>query len=81
MKIKVLFFAQLREALGKEMLWLEVDAFCRTRDAADQAMREEPLMPYQNLPLRYAVNHEFQPADYVLREGDELALLSPVAGG
>ncbi len=31
--------------------------------------------------LAYAVNHEFVDADYLLSDGDELALLPPVSGG
>ena len=81
MKIEVLLFAQLKEAYGSERFWVEVPVGARISDAVYIAMSEVLLRPFSSLPLRYAINEEFQSADASLNDNDRLALLSPVAGG
>ena len=81
MKIKILLFAQLKEACGQSHLWIDVPVSAKVQDAVDRVMKESPLGKYSALPLRYAVNGDFQPAEGPLKENDCLALLSPVAGG
>ena len=81
MKIKILLFAQLKEAYGQSHLWIDVPAPAKVQDAVGIVMKESTLGKYSALPLRYAVNEDFQPAEGLLKENDCLALLSPMAGG
>lgn len=81
MKIEVLVFAQLREALGSERVLIDVDEGATILDAVERVMGLPSLRVFDHLPLRYAVNEEFRSRDSELRPNDRLALLSPVAGG
>ena len=81
MKIEVLLFAQLKEAYGSKRLWIEVPVNAKISDAVSIVMGETPLRPFSGLPLRYAINEEFQSIDALLNHNDRLVLLSPVAGG
>lgn len=81
MKIKVLLFAQLKEAYGSGDLWLDLPAPATIRDAMDRVMSEKKLSQFKGLPLLFAVNEGLQSEGIVLNDGDCLALLSPVSGG
>lgn len=81
MKVRVLFFAILREKLRKDEGEFEIsegetvlDLACRILSPVfDQAVFFRSLL--------YAVNNEYVSRDYRLKAGDELVLIPPVAGG
>ncbi len=81
MKIEVLLFAQLKEAYGCDRFLIDLPLGTKIADAVSAALSDPALMPFKMLPLRYAVNEEFSPAQTVLKDKDRLALLTPVAGG
>ncbi|MDX1387241.1 MAG: MoaD/ThiS family protein [bacterium] len=81
MKIRVLFFAMLREKFRKDE-----GEFNALPGETVQAFTERLLIPQLDSPqaiksLFFAVNQEYVAKDYILKEGDELALIPPVAGG
>ncbi|MEJ7603968.1 MAG: molybdopterin converting factor subunit 1 [Kofleriaceae bacterium] len=81
MQIHVLYFAVFREKLGREAETIELPAGARVRDAIDVlAAQHAPVASLRNR-FRVAVNQEFTDDDHALAEGDELALIPPVAGG
>lgn len=73
-------FAQYREALGTGRMELELPAGSRVADAVRRA-RE--LAKADTLPARPAValNREYASLEERLADGDEVALVPPVAGG
>jgi molybdopterin converting factor subunit 1 len=80
MTVTVLLFASYAEALGTASLEVELDgdstvrdvlALVRTRPGADR-LPPAPLV---------AVNQEFASSGSTVRQGDEVALIPPVAGG
>ncbi len=80
MRVRCLFFAAYRDILGAEQLELEL-----TEGSTLGALIEEvrgragaALLPRQ---LVVAVNREYARAETVLRDGDEVAFIPPVAGG
>ena len=82
MRIRVLLFALYRDmANGQSELELDV------RDGTDAGAAIAELRAandrFAKLPARpvIAVNREYARLDAILRDGDELALLPPVAGG
>jgi MoaE-MoaD fusion protein len=81
MRVKVKYFAAARERAGREDEVIEigdgttVQAAFAVLGASHPALA--PLFPH----LRAAVNQRFVGADEVLGDGDELALIPPVAGG
>ena len=81
MRIHVLYFAVFRERLGRDNEDLELAASATVGDAiAALATQHEPIARLRGR-FRVAVNAEFAGDDRALAEGDELALIPPVAGG
>ena len=85
MKIKVLYFASIRESVGRDVEELELPAgvatiaalrsHLRTRGGAwADALAEGRL-------LRAAVNHDMAQPAAAIKPGDEVAFFPPVTGG
>ncbi|MBL9019477.1 MAG: molybdopterin converting factor subunit 1 [Myxococcales bacterium] len=81
MRISVLYFAVFREKLGTDGEALELPAGARVGDAvAALAAKHVPIAKLAG-KFRVAVNQDFATDDHALADGDELALIPPVAGG
>lgn len=81
MKIEILFFAQLRDAVGCDSKLLDI-AEGSTVDDSLAAIRKWPEWSAVSvLPLTFAVNERIVDGRHPLREGDRLALLTPISGG
>ncbi len=78
--LRVHLFGRYAELLGSEELALSLPEGGTVSDAIEQ-LRQRP--GGQQLPSRLfaAVNTEQVPGSRPLRDGDELALLPPLAGG
>ena len=75
------FFARYAEALGRDEVALEVPDGATVADAIAQLRTNLPkgeLLPERPLA---AVNREHAAPDTRLADGDEMALLPPLAGG
>jgi len=80
MKVEVLFFAAARERAGTDREADELSGGTVGELSQLLAQRHPELAPL--LPrLRFAVNRAFVRGDHALKEGDEVALIPPVAGG
>jgi molybdopterin synthase catalytic subunit len=81
MRIRALYFAVFREQIGRDDETIELAAGARVRDAiAALAARHAPIDRLRGR-FRIAVNQEFTGDDRALADGDEIALIPPVAGG
>jgi molybdopterin converting factor subunit 1 len=80
MQVRILLFAQYRDAVGSSELALELPVGATASDAVAtlRAQRPTPLIPEKPV---VAVNMSYASLADVLNDGDELALLPPVAGG
>lgn len=74
MKVKIRLFASLRK-FGLDEQEVELPDNATIDDAIDL------LNLPRKIPLLRIVNGEHRPADHQLRDGDELALFPPIAGG
>jgi len=81
MRVKLLYFAVLRDIVGTTEADVTLPSGARPRDVWS-ALRAEhrELAGYDEPPLT-AVNESYASPDVELREGDELAFIPPVAGG
>jgi len=83
--ITVLYFARLREALGKGSERIELPSGVRDLEGlrallvARGGAWEQELAPQK--PVRAAVNQTMAIGDAPLSDGDEVAFLPPVSGG
>ena len=81
MKIRALFFASYREIMGDAEIDVELPdgatvsdliTHLRGRDDAASVLPSEPAV---------AVNRTYRTSDAILADGDEVAVIPPVAGG
>lgn len=81
MRIRLLHFASFREAVGRDQEDKDLPEGARVSDLWKVLSSEVPLFSrFPSMPPA-AVNREYVPGDVLLREGDEVAFLPPVAGG
>lgn len=82
LKVRCRFFARYQELLGREHLEIEIPAGASVSDAVG-ALRQSLGAMATQLPKRplVAVNRVHALYDRELADGDELALLPPLAGG
>ena len=81
MHITVRLFASHREAAGVSEIVVDLPADARAVDAFATCRRTHPGLPPPGAGIAFAVNRELAKADTKLRDGDEVAVLPPVAGG
>jgi molybdopterin synthase sulfur carrier subunit len=81
MKIRLLFFASYRELLGKGEEFLDLPEETTVADLLQELWARGE--GYSSIPagVVVAVNRAFVPAEHALNDGDEVALVPPVAGG
>ena len=81
MKVRVLFFAQLKDMFGESECMRECDQGLSVRELVHSMAEERDLKECLNVPMLYAVNEEFATSNHELHDGDVVALLPPVSGG
>jgi MoaE-MoaD fusion protein len=80
-QIQVLFFAVLRERIGSERATLELSPGATVGDALDGLAAAHAVLSPLLSRLQFAVNRAIVGRSHTLCDGDELALIPPVAGG
>ena len=81
MQIQVRYFAVVRERLAREEETLSLPEAASVGMALDELSRRHAVVGALRSHLRVAVNQSFVGLDQLLADGDELALIPPVAGG
>ena len=79
-KIKIKCFSQVKYALGKEEVELELEAGTTTQEV-ESLIRKKTNGNLDNVSLSVAVNKKYISTEMVLNDGDEVAFISPVQGG
>ena len=81
MRVQLLYFASFRDAAGRGEETRDLPEGTRIEDLWTALARDIPLFSrFPSIPPA-AVNREYVASDTVLRDGDEVAFLPPVAGG
>lgn len=81
MKVRLLFFAVLRDIAGADQRELVLDEGATARDVWQSLRATYAQLAEYAQPPMIAVNESYAAPETVLREGDELAFIPPVAGG
>jgi molybdopterin converting factor subunit 1 len=81
MKIRLLFFAVLRDIAGRSDDVLDLPEGTRAGDVWERLRNEHAALRDYVQPPMIAVNESYVIAEELLRDGDELAFIPPVAGG
>jgi molybdopterin synthase catalytic subunit len=80
-KVRVLYFGQLRELANKREESVEVSDGATVQHLFDQVASVFPPLRNFDDVIAIGVNHSFAARDQILNEGDEVAMLPPVSGG
>jgi molybdopterin synthase sulfur carrier subunit len=82
MRLRILYFAGLRDAVGVAEETLEVPSAVRTVGAlAEHLAARHGAFAERRAHVRIARNEAFAQDDELLADGDVVALIPPVAGG
>ena len=81
MKVRLRFFAVLREMVGLEELEMDLTEGTTVAGLLETVVSEyTKLDPYRAV-LQVAVNHEIVGPEHLVKPEDEIAFLPPVSGG
>jgi molybdopterin converting factor subunit 1 len=81
MRVKLLFFASLRDIIGSRQLDFDVPSGSTVNDLLERLESRYPaLARYRSIVLT-SLNEEYVDRGAVVTDGDELAIFPPVSGG
>jgi MoaE-MoaD fusion protein len=81
MRVRILFFGQLKEVAGRERDTLELPEGARVCDLLQRYAETAPALRSYYDAMAVALNQEYSEAGATLHDGDEVALIPPVSGG
>lgn len=79
--VRILFFASLRDVVGKSELELEIDSKTSVRSLFQILQEQFPILSKYERVLLVAVNQVYATLDSEVSPGDEIAFFPPVSGG
>ena len=81
MRIRVRFFASLRERMRRSEEIREVPPGATVRTVWELLKQENPELGAVEKAMSFAVDQEYVDKDHPLQDNDELAFIPPVSGG
>lgn len=81
MEIRVYFYSYCKELAGCGSFVESVEPGSRVEDLLQRLYVRFPKLVLVQKSLLIAVGVDYQDADYILQEGDEVSLFPPVQGG
>jgi MoaE-MoaD fusion protein len=81
LKIRVLYFASARDLASTKAEVLAVPEGCSVEDLSAEVLRLHPPLKGLKNSVKFCVNLRVVGGEAMLREGDEVGVLPPVAGG
>jgi molybdopterin converting factor subunit 1 len=81
MKVKVKFFAILRERAGTAEVTKELEEGGTVAQLWQALQQDYPKLAVPGVRLLYAVNQNYVVPDHVLKDRDEVVFVPPVSGG
>jgi len=81
MQIKILLFAQLKEIVGSSEVLLEVENACTGKQLIDKLVNNYPGITPLKESLMLSMDDDYITFEDIIKEGSEIAALTPVSGG
>ena len=81
MKVRVKFFAILREKVGAAEITREISEGSTVADLWQALQKDYPKLDVPGIRLLYAVNQNYVKPDHALTDQDEVVFVPPVSGG
>lgn len=80
-RVKLLFFATLRDRAGKKSMELDIPADLTVQGLKDTISNEFPNLKESMSSVLITINREYAFDDAVIPQNAELAMFPPVSGG
>ncbi len=81
MKVKVKFFAALRDRVGAAEVIKDMPEGCTVGELWKAMQQDYPRLAGVDMKLLFAVNREYVKSGEILKENDEVVFVPPVSGG
>jgi molybdopterin converting factor small subunit len=81
MKVRVQFYAQLRDLIGISELEFELPQRATVRELLEQIYAQQPALRAYDKSLLIGAGFEFVDRNYTPHPGEEIAIMPPVQGG
>jgi molybdopterin converting factor small subunit len=81
MKIRVQFYAQLRELTGIQELDVELSQGATVRELLEKIYAQQPALRAYDRSILIGAGLEFVDRNYKPNPGEEIAIMPPVQGG
>jgi len=81
MKVRVQFYAQLRDLVGTREQDLDLPEGATVRDLLDEIYARQPSLGAHDKSILIGVGVEFVDRNYRLKPGEEISIMPPVQGG
>jgi len=81
MKVRVQFYAQLRDLTGMRELDIELAEGATVRDLLENIYARQPALRPHDKSILIGAGVEFVDRNYPLKPSDEIAIMPPVQGG
>jgi molybdopterin synthase sulfur carrier subunit len=81
MKVRVQFYAQLRDLVGMREFDVDVAEGSTIRDLLEQIYAQQPTLRPHDKSILIGAGVEFVDRNYRLSPGEEISVMPPVQGG
>jgi molybdopterin converting factor small subunit len=81
MKVRVQFYAHLRELIGIHEMELELPPGATVRELVENIYTQKPALRAHDKSILIGAGLEFVDRNYKLNPGEEIAIMPPVQGG
>ena len=81
MKVRVQFYAQLRDLAGEHEMDVDLPPGSTVRDLLEKIYTLKPPLRRHDKTILVGAGVEFVDRDYDLKAGEEIAIMPPVQGG
>ena len=81
MKVRVQFYAQLRDLIGVRELEVDLSEGATVRQLLEQIYTQQPALRSHDKSILIGSGVEFVDRNHKLKPGEEIAIMPPVQGG
>ena len=81
MKVRVQFYAQLRDLIGMRELEVDLPEGASVRELLDQIYAKQPALRSHDKRILIGADLEFVDRNHKLKPGEEIAIMPPMQGG
>ena len=81
MKVRVQFYAQLRDLIGMRELEVDLAEGASVRELLDQIYAKQPALRSYDKRILIGADLEFVDRNHKLKPGEEIAIMPPMQGG